>query len=54
VIGPREDDYAATESSFHDRGRTFDRQLVELRAVWAWEDRGIDRRSRPALAHHPS
>jgi alkanesulfonate monooxygenase SsuD/methylene tetrahydromethanopterin reductase-like flavin-dependent oxidoreductase (luciferase family) len=40
AVGPREDDYAATGSSFHDRGRAFDRQLAELRAVWAQEDRG--------------
>lgn len=40
AIGPREDDYDATGSAFRERGRTFDQQLAELRAVWAQEVRG--------------
>lgn len=40
AVGPREDDYEATGSSFRERGRAFDRQLAELRAVWAGEPRG--------------
>jgi alkanesulfonate monooxygenase SsuD/methylene tetrahydromethanopterin reductase-like flavin-dependent oxidoreductase (luciferase family) len=40
AIGPREDDYEATGSSFRERGRNIDRQLAELRAVWAQERRG--------------
>jgi alkanesulfonate monooxygenase SsuD/methylene tetrahydromethanopterin reductase-like flavin-dependent oxidoreductase (luciferase family) len=41
AVGGRADDYEATGSSFEDRGRTFDRQLVEMRAVWAQEPRGF-------------
>ena len=40
AVGPREDDYEATGSSFLERGRTFDRQLAELRAVWSGQPRG--------------
>jgi alkanesulfonate monooxygenase SsuD/methylene tetrahydromethanopterin reductase-like flavin-dependent oxidoreductase (luciferase family) len=40
AVGGRADDYEATGSSFQDRGRNFDRQLAEMRAVWAQEPRG--------------
>jgi len=40
AVGPREDDYEATGSSFRERGRMFDRQLAELRAVWSGQPRG--------------
>ena len=40
AVGPRKDDYEATGASFQERGRDFDRQLAELRAVWAGEPRG--------------
>jgi alkanesulfonate monooxygenase SsuD/methylene tetrahydromethanopterin reductase-like flavin-dependent oxidoreductase (luciferase family) len=40
AVGGRADDYEATGSSFGERGRNFDRQLLELRAVWAQESRG--------------
>jgi alkanesulfonate monooxygenase SsuD/methylene tetrahydromethanopterin reductase-like flavin-dependent oxidoreductase (luciferase family) len=40
AVGPREDDYDATGSSFRERGRAFDRQLAELRAVWSGQPRG--------------
>jgi alkanesulfonate monooxygenase SsuD/methylene tetrahydromethanopterin reductase-like flavin-dependent oxidoreductase (luciferase family) len=40
AVGPRADDYEATGSSFQQRGHNFDRQLAELRAVWAQERRG--------------
>jgi alkanesulfonate monooxygenase SsuD/methylene tetrahydromethanopterin reductase-like flavin-dependent oxidoreductase (luciferase family) len=39
-VGGRADDYEATGSSFGQRGRNFDAQLVELRAVWAQQPRG--------------
>jgi alkanesulfonate monooxygenase SsuD/methylene tetrahydromethanopterin reductase-like flavin-dependent oxidoreductase (luciferase family) len=39
--GGRADDYEATGSSVHERGRDFDLQLAELRAVWAQESRGF-------------
>ncbi len=39
-VGSRADDYEATGSSFQERGRTFDGQLAELRAVWAQQPRG--------------
>jgi alkanesulfonate monooxygenase SsuD/methylene tetrahydromethanopterin reductase-like flavin-dependent oxidoreductase (luciferase family) len=41
AVGGRADDYEATGSSFHERGRNFDSQLAELRAVWAQEPRGF-------------
>src|SRR5687767_8572664 len=41
AVGGRADDYGATGSSFEDRGRAFDRQLAEMRAVWAQEPRGF-------------
>jgi alkanesulfonate monooxygenase SsuD/methylene tetrahydromethanopterin reductase-like flavin-dependent oxidoreductase (luciferase family) len=40
AVGGRTDDYEATGSPFQERGRVFDRQLAELRAVWAAEPRG--------------
>jgi alkanesulfonate monooxygenase SsuD/methylene tetrahydromethanopterin reductase-like flavin-dependent oxidoreductase (luciferase family) len=41
AAGARPDDFEATESPFAERGRAFDRQLAELRAVWAQEPRGF-------------
>jgi alkanesulfonate monooxygenase SsuD/methylene tetrahydromethanopterin reductase-like flavin-dependent oxidoreductase (luciferase family) len=41
AVGGREDDYEATGTPFGERGRTFDRQLAEMRAVWAGEPRGF-------------
>ena len=41
AIGGREDDYEATATPFRERGRLFDRQLAEMRAVWAQEPRGF-------------
>lgn len=40
AVGPRADDYEATGTSFQERGHAFDRQLAELRAVWAQQPRG--------------
>jgi alkanesulfonate monooxygenase SsuD/methylene tetrahydromethanopterin reductase-like flavin-dependent oxidoreductase (luciferase family) len=40
AVGGREDDYEATGSSFAGRGRAFDAQLAEMRAVWAQQPRG--------------
>lgn len=41
AVGGREDDYQATGTPFERRGRLFDEQLAELRAVWAQEPRGF-------------
>src|SRR5215469_17024647 len=41
AVGGREDDYQATGSPFRERGRGFDRQLAELKAVWAQQPRGF-------------
>ena len=46
AVGGRADDYEATGSSFEDRGRAFDRQLAEMRAVWTQEPRGLRRPDR--------
>lgn len=41
AVGGREDDYQATGSPFHSRGAAFDRQLAEMREVWAGASRGF-------------
>jgi alkanesulfonate monooxygenase SsuD/methylene tetrahydromethanopterin reductase-like flavin-dependent oxidoreductase (luciferase family) len=40
-VGGRADDFEATGSSFGQRGRNFDAQLAEMRAVWAQQPRGF-------------
>ncbi len=35
AVGAREDDYAATGTRFHRRGRRLDAQLPELRRIWS-------------------
>jgi alkanesulfonate monooxygenase SsuD/methylene tetrahydromethanopterin reductase-like flavin-dependent oxidoreductase (luciferase family) len=40
AVGGREDDYEATGSPFAGRGRAFDAQLAEMRAVWSQQPRG--------------
>jgi alkanesulfonate monooxygenase SsuD/methylene tetrahydromethanopterin reductase-like flavin-dependent oxidoreductase (luciferase family) len=40
AVGGRADDYEATGSPFSERGRRFDAQLAEMRAVWAQQPRG--------------
>ncbi len=37
AVGAREDDYLATRTRFHRRGRTLDAQLPELRRIWSGE-----------------
>lgn len=39
AVGGRPDDYESTDSSFATRGRDFDAQLAEMRAVWTQEPR---------------
>jgi alkanesulfonate monooxygenase SsuD/methylene tetrahydromethanopterin reductase-like flavin-dependent oxidoreductase (luciferase family) len=34
-VGAREDDFTATDSSFHTRGKDFDRQLAFFERVWS-------------------
>lgn len=41
AVGARPDDFEATAAPFTERGRRFDDQLAELRAVWAGEERGF-------------
>lgn len=41
AVGGREDDYQATASPFNTRGRAFDKQLVEMREIWAGRSRGF-------------
>jgi alkanesulfonate monooxygenase SsuD/methylene tetrahydromethanopterin reductase-like flavin-dependent oxidoreductase (luciferase family) len=40
AVGGREDDYTAGGAGFSDRGRRFDAQLSELRAIFDGADRG--------------
>jgi alkanesulfonate monooxygenase SsuD/methylene tetrahydromethanopterin reductase-like flavin-dependent oxidoreductase (luciferase family) len=41
AVGGRQDDFDATASPFAVRGKAFDAQLTEMRAVWAGEPRGF-------------
>jgi alkanesulfonate monooxygenase SsuD/methylene tetrahydromethanopterin reductase-like flavin-dependent oxidoreductase (luciferase family) len=41
AVGGRQDDFEATGSPYHTRGRDFDDQLVQMREVWAQEPRGF-------------
>jgi alkanesulfonate monooxygenase SsuD/methylene tetrahydromethanopterin reductase-like flavin-dependent oxidoreductase (luciferase family) len=40
AVGGREDDFSAGDVEFRDRGRRFDRQLDEMKRIWAGEERG--------------
>jgi alkanesulfonate monooxygenase SsuD/methylene tetrahydromethanopterin reductase-like flavin-dependent oxidoreductase (luciferase family) len=40
AVGGRQDDFEATGSPFHTRGRDFDSQLVQMREVWSQEPQG--------------
>ena len=40
AVGGREDDYTATGTDFHTRGKAFDAQLTEMREVWSGAERG--------------
>jgi alkanesulfonate monooxygenase SsuD/methylene tetrahydromethanopterin reductase-like flavin-dependent oxidoreductase (luciferase family) len=40
AIGAREDDYTASAVDYHQRGRFFDIQLEEIKAIWAGESHG--------------
>ncbi|MGN6167206.1 MAG: LLM class flavin-dependent oxidoreductase [Solirubrobacteraceae bacterium] len=40
AVGGRQDDFEASGVDFHTRGRIFERQLEELRAVWR-QERGV-------------
>jgi alkanesulfonate monooxygenase SsuD/methylene tetrahydromethanopterin reductase-like flavin-dependent oxidoreductase (luciferase family) len=51
AVGGRADDYEAAGTSFQERGRTFDAQLAELRAVWAQQPRGHAGPIGPAPVH---
>jgi alkanesulfonate monooxygenase SsuD/methylene tetrahydromethanopterin reductase-like flavin-dependent oxidoreductase (luciferase family) len=50
-VGGRADDFEATGSSFGRRGRDFDAQLTEMRAVWAQQPRGFAGPIGPAPVH---
>ena len=51
AVGGREDDYTASGLDFHRRGRTFDRQLQEMQAIWRGEPRGMAGGIGPKPAH---
>jgi alkanesulfonate monooxygenase SsuD/methylene tetrahydromethanopterin reductase-like flavin-dependent oxidoreductase (luciferase family) len=40
ALGARDDDYEATGTPPAERGRLFDRQLDEMKRIWAGEERG--------------
>lgn len=40
AVGSRPDDFEATASPYDKRGKVFDAQLAEMRAIWAGESRG--------------
>jgi alkanesulfonate monooxygenase SsuD/methylene tetrahydromethanopterin reductase-like flavin-dependent oxidoreductase (luciferase family) len=37
-VGAREDDFLATSSPFHERGRQFDEQLTVMTRIWSGQD----------------
>jgi len=41
AVGGREDDFEASASPYGQRGKAFDAQLAEMRAVWAGEPKGF-------------
>ncbi len=41
-VGGRVDDFRATSSSFHDRGKRFDQQLATMKRIWAGEPVSTD------------
>src|SRR5579884_2696807 len=41
AIGARPDDYEASGASLEDRGRRFDRQIVEMKEVWDGKEYGF-------------
>jgi alkanesulfonate monooxygenase SsuD/methylene tetrahydromethanopterin reductase-like flavin-dependent oxidoreductase (luciferase family) len=41
AVGARPDDFETTGSAYSERGRIFDEQLAEMRAIWAGEQRGF-------------
>jgi alkanesulfonate monooxygenase SsuD/methylene tetrahydromethanopterin reductase-like flavin-dependent oxidoreductase (luciferase family) len=41
AVGGRQDDFDATASPYAERGKAFDAQLAEMRAVWTGESRGF-------------
>src|ERR1700693_513544 len=49
AVGVRPDDYELSGVDFHSRGRAFDRQLSELRELWAGDAVGPD----PANGQRP-
>jgi alkanesulfonate monooxygenase SsuD/methylene tetrahydromethanopterin reductase-like flavin-dependent oxidoreductase (luciferase family) len=51
AVGGREDDYEVSGADFGSRGKTFDRQLAELGALWRGE-RGVG--PRPARGDRPT
>jgi alkanesulfonate monooxygenase SsuD/methylene tetrahydromethanopterin reductase-like flavin-dependent oxidoreductase (luciferase family) len=41
AVGGREDDFEAGGATFGDRGKRFERQLEEIKRIWAGEKRGF-------------
>jgi alkanesulfonate monooxygenase SsuD/methylene tetrahydromethanopterin reductase-like flavin-dependent oxidoreductase (luciferase family) len=50
AVGGRPDDYEVSDADFSTRGRTFDRQLAELAAIWSGDTVG----PAPANGRRPS
>jgi alkanesulfonate monooxygenase SsuD/methylene tetrahydromethanopterin reductase-like flavin-dependent oxidoreductase (luciferase family) len=53
AVGGREDDYTASGVNFKGRGRMLDRQIVEMRKIWAGESRGMAGAIGPRPGHAP-
>jgi alkanesulfonate monooxygenase SsuD/methylene tetrahydromethanopterin reductase-like flavin-dependent oxidoreductase (luciferase family) len=51
--GGREDDYEVSGIDIHTRGRAFDRQLDEMKRVWAGEEKGYAGPVGPNLVEPP-
>jgi alkanesulfonate monooxygenase SsuD/methylene tetrahydromethanopterin reductase-like flavin-dependent oxidoreductase (luciferase family) len=53
AAGSREDDYEVSGIDIRTRGRTFDRQLAEMKRIWAGEDKGFAGPVGPSVAEPP-
>ncbi len=53
AVGGREDDFTASGASFKGRGAMLDRQIVEMRKIWAGESRGMAGAIGPTLGRTP-
>ncbi len=54
AVGGREDDFTASGAEFKGRGRALDRQIDEMRRIWAGESRGTAGAIGPTPVRQPA